>query len=240
MERAKARRRALMKEGLRRYLRGSVPISIGLHLLALFLIFVIPLTANIVLPMVTVDLPDYVRLAPMPPPPEVAAPPHARRTLDAAPSAPSIPTSAPPTIVDNPIDPPHYGPPGPPDATAGIVPGAGNALGTSVDAPTALVSPPQKPGPVRIADLPVPPRKIVDARPIYPEIARQARREGTVVMEAVLDPTGRITQLRVIQSVPLLDQAALDAVRQWRYTPTTLGGHPVSVLMTITIRFTLQ
>jgi protein TonB len=40
--------------------------------------------------------------------------------------------------------------------------------------------------------------------------------------------------------VPLLDQAALDAVRQWRYTPTTLGGHPVSVLMTITIRFTLQ
>ena len=53
-------------EGLRRYLRGSVPISIGLHLLALFLIFVIPLTANIVLPMVTVELPDFVRVAPMP------------------------------------------------------------------------------------------------------------------------------------------------------------------------------
>jgi protein TonB len=231
----------MAREGLRRYLRGSVPISIGLHLLALFLIFVIPLTANIVLPMVTVELPDYVRLAPMPPPPEVAAPAHARRTLEAPPNAPSVPTSAPPAIVDNPIEPPHYGPPGPPDATAGIVPGVGSVLGTNVDAPTALVSPPpRKAGPVRVADLPVPPRKIVDARPIYPEIARQAKREGTVVMEAVLDPTGRITQLRVIQSVPLLDQAALDAVRQWRYTPTTLGGHPVSVLMTITIRFTLQ
>ena len=59
-------------------------------------------------------------------------------------------------------------------------------------------------------------------------------------MEAVLDPTGRVTQLRVIRSMPLLDQAALDAVRQWRYTPSVYGGHPVSVLMTITIRFTLQ
>jgi len=100
--------------------------------------------------------------------------------------------------------------------------------------------PPQKTGPVRIADLPVAPRKIVDVRPVYPDLARTARKEGTVVMEAVLDATGRVTQLRVIQSVPLLDQAALDAVRQWRYTPSTLGGHPVSVLMTITIRFTLQ
>ena len=59
-------------------------------------------------------------------------------------------------------------------------------------------------------------------------------------MEAVLDPTGRVTQLRVIRSVPMLDQAAMDAVRQWRYTPSMYGGHPVSVLMTITIRFTLQ
>jgi protein TonB len=49
-----------------------------------------------------------------------------------------------------------------------------------------------------------------------------------------------VTQLRVIQSVPLLDQAALDAVRQWRYTPSIYAGRPVSVLMTITMRFTLQ
>jgi protein TonB len=49
-----------------------------------------------------------------------------------------------------------------------------------------------------------------------------------------------VTQLRVIKSVPLLDQAALDAVRQWRYTPSLYGGHAVSVLMTITVRFALQ
>lgn len=225
--------------GLRRYLTGSVPISIGLHLVALFLIFVIPLTANIVLPMITVTLPDYVRLAPLPPTPVVAvATP--RRSTDPTP-APSIPIVAPPTISPE-VERPAYVPPGAPEASSGLPPGGTDLLGAVIDRPSAVVPPPapKQSGPVRIADLPVPPRKIVDARPVYPDIARQARREGTVVMEAVLDTAGRVTQLRVIQSVPLLDQAALDAVRQWRYTPTTLGGHPVSVLMTITIRFQLQ
>jgi protein TonB len=80
----------------------------------------------------------------------------------------------------------------------------------------------------------------VDVRPIYPDIARLARVEGTVIMEAMLDPSGHVTQLRVIKSVPMLDQAALDAVRQWRYTPSLYYGRPVSVLMTVTVRFTLQ
>jgi periplasmic protein TonB len=229
----------MARAGVRRYLTGSVPISVGLHLLALFLVFVIPLTANLVLPMVTVDLPEYVRLAPMPPPPDVTVAP--RASPDRAPSPPQAPTQAPPTLVDEPAEPVRYGPPVSVDTTGGLPPG-GTDVGTSVGRPIVVVPPPvQKPaGPVRVADLPVPPRKIMDARPVYPEIARQVRKEGTVVMEAVLDTTGRVTQLRVIQSVPLLDQAALDAVRQWRYTPTTLGGHPVSVLMTITIRFQLQ
>jgi protein TonB len=110
----------------------------------------------------------------------------------------------------------------------------------SAGPPPRPPDPPRPAGPVRVADLPVAPRKTVDVRPIYPDIARMARKEGTVVMEAVLDPSGHVTQLRVIRSVPMLDEAALDAVRQWRYTPSLYGGRPVSVLMTITIRFTLQ
>lgn len=229
----------MAREGLRSHLSGSLPISIGLHLVALLMFLVIPLTANLVLPMVSVELPEYVRLAPMPPPPEVAPPP---RSAERAPAPPSAPTSAPMTIREESPEPPRYAIAGPPDPTGGLPPGMGDSLGTAVKAPTVLPPPPPpKPaGPVRAADLPVAPRKIADARPVYPEIARQAKREGTVVMEAVLDASGRVTQLRVIQSVPLLDQAALDAVRQWRYTPTMLGGNPVSVLMTITIRFTLQ
>jgi protein TonB len=84
------------------------------------------------------------------------------------------------------------------------------------------------------------PRKIVDVRPTYPEIARLAHVEGTVVLEAIVNPAGRVDHLRVVASVPLLDAAALDAVRQWRYTPSVLNGQPVAVLMTVTVRFTLS
>jgi protein TonB len=75
---------------------------------------------------------------------------------------------------------------------------------------------------------------------MYPDIARSARVDGTVILEAVVDANGSVTQLRVVRSVPLLDRAALDAVRQWRYAPSLYGGRPVSVLLTITVRFTLQ
>jgi protein TonB len=106
-----------------------------------------------------------------------------------------------------------------------------------------LPPPPPAPrpvGPVRAGELLVAPRKLVDVRPVYPEIARRARVEGTVILDAVLDRRGRVSQVRVTKSSPLLDQAAIDAVRQWQYSPSVLHGQPVEVLMTITITFTLQ
>lgn len=230
----------MAREGLRGPLSGSVPISIGLHLVALLLFLIIPLVADVSLPRVWVDLPDYVRVAPMPPPPPATVP-VARPQANPGPAVTRAPTMAPPTI--EPEGPPRI--PAVPD-----VPGASGATGmpggVGIDAGGVssvlmpVPDPPRQTGPVRVAQLPIAPKKIADARPLYPEFARRARVEGTVVLEAVLDPTGRVTQLRVIKSVPLLDQAALDAVAQWRYTPSVYGGHPVSVLMTITIRFTLQ
>jgi protein TonB len=83
------------------------------------------------------------------------------------------------------------------------------------------------------------PRKIVNVPPHYPPHAQAARVEGTVVLDAVIDPTGRVTDVRVTHSVNLLDQAAVEAVRQWRFTPTVLNGEPVSILLTVTVRFTL-
>jgi protein TonB len=83
------------------------------------------------------------------------------------------------------------------------------------------------------------PRKIVNVPPHYPPHAQAARVEGTVVLDAVIDPTGRVTDVRVTHSVNLLDQAAVEAVRQWRFTPTLLNGEPVSILLTVTVRFTL-
>jgi protein TonB len=83
------------------------------------------------------------------------------------------------------------------------------------------------------------PRKTKHVPPRYPAMAQQARVGGMVIIEAVIDREGRVGYARVIKSVPLLDQAALDAVRQWEFTPTTVGDAPVEVLMTVTANFTL-
>lgn len=94
--------------------------------------------------------------------------------------------------------------------------------------------------PVRVGGTIKPPTKIRDIRPRYPAIAQSARVQGLVIIEAVVGPDGRVQNARVLRSVPLLDQAALDAVRQWEYTPTLLNGLPVPVIMTVTVRFTLD
>jgi len=228
------------QKGLRSHLTGTLPISIAIHAAVLLALVGIPLVANVVVPTVVVTLPDYVRVAPMPPPPVVVAvrPPSTSPSTQQPDSAPQVPTRAPDSIAPERA----FTSPGPevPGAVSGF-PGDEGAvpLGTAITAQPPP-DPPKPAGPVRVGELPVAPRKIADARPVYPEIARSARVEGTVVMEAVLDTAGRVTQIRVIRSIPLLDQAALDAVRQWRYTPSVYNGRPVSVLMTITMRFTLQ
>jgi protein TonB len=75
--------------------------------------------------------------------------------------------------------------------------------------------------------------------PVYPPLARQARIQGNVVLHAIISKDGRVEQLSVISGHPLLIQAALDAVRQWRYQPTLLNGDPVEVDTTITVTFTM-
>jgi protein TonB len=64
--------------------------------------------------------------------------------------------------------------------------------------------------------------------------------QGIVIIEATIGTDGRVTNARVLKSIPLLDQAALDAVKQWQYTPTMLNNVPVPVIMTVTVNFTLQ
>jgi protein TonB len=213
-------------------------VSVLVHLVILLVLVVIPLL-DIVLPVPAMTMPSYVLAAPLPPPPGVV--PHSVARPSAPANTGAAPTKAPDRLTPESPSRPSYAPPDPVD---GGVPGdLGGVPGglTPPVAPPVLVEPPApRPGPVRVAQLPEPPRKTVDVHPFYPDIARSARVEGIVVLEAVIDTAGRVTQLRVLRSVPLLDQAAMDAVRQWRYTPSTLGGRPVSVLMTVTVRFTLQ
>jgi periplasmic protein TonB len=75
--------------------------------------------------------------------------------------------------------------------------------------------------------------------PPYPVIAREARIQGTVVLQATIGTGGEIENLRVISGPPLLQQAALDAVRSWRYKPFYLNGEPVAVETTVNVVFSL-
>ena len=84
-----------------------------------------------------------------------------------------------------------------------------------------------------------PPSKTKNVPPVYPTIAQAARVEGIVVLEALIGPNGNVQQARVLRSIPLLDQAAIDAVQQWEFTPTLLNGVAVPVVMTVTVGFTL-
>jgi protein TonB len=85
-----------------------------------------------------------------------------------------------------------------------------------------------------------PPKLIRRVDPVYPVMARQARVQGVVVMEAYISTDGSVDRLRVISGHPLLNQAALDAVKQWKYNPTLLNGEPVEVIMAITVTFSFQ
>jgi protein TonB len=103
--------------------------------------------------------------------------------------------------------------------------------------------PPPKPkqtGPLRVGGSVQAARIINRVQPVYPPLARQTRINGTVRLHAIISKDGTIQQLEVISGHPLLQQAALDAVRQWRYQPTLLNGDPVEVDTTIDVIFTLN
>ncbi|MEK6630650.1 MAG: energy transducer TonB, partial [Acidobacteriota bacterium] len=99
---------------------------------------------------------------------------------------------------------------------------------------------PYPPNAVRVGGNIRPPTKIADAKPVYPVDATQARIQGVVIIEVLVGESGKVQDARVLRSIPLLDQAALDAVRQWVFTPTLLNGSAVAVIMTVTVNFTLQ
>jgi TonB family protein len=96
------------------------------------------------------------------------------------------------------------------------------------------------PQPVRVGGNVKAPVKIKDVKPVYPEVAQNARVQGVVIAEARIDPSGIVSDARILRSIPLLDAAALDALMQWKFVPPLLNGVPVPVIMTVTVNFSLD
>ncbi len=138
-----------------------------------------------------------------------------------------------PTIVDQ----------APPGAIRGNELGvAGNPLNTGVlgPPPAAPAVHAAKPsGPIRLSEGVAAGQLIVPIQPHYPEIARQIRLQGTVVVGAIISKEGRIESLRVLSGPPMLVNAAVEAIQQARYRPWKLNGEPVEVETTINVNFSL-
>ena len=118
--------------------------------------------------------------------------------------------------------------------------GAGAIDGVGVPGALPPPPPPRPQEPIRPSGLVRAPSKLVHVAPQYPQLARASRVQGVVIIEATIDTRGNVESAVVLRSIPLLDPAALDAVRQWKFTPTLLNGIAVPVIMTVTVNFELS
>jgi len=204
-------------------------------------VIVVPLVATDMLPRPASVM--TLLISPQPDPPPI---PPAPRSPSAA-TAPATPISI--SVSAAPRDAPATIQPEP-EGTA-IVPNlgptvAGGGIGDSMGIVPGVVSPPPLPAVptpptlVRIGGHIRNPAKTRHVSPVYPPIALANRVEGSVTIEAIIGTDGRVQNASIVKSIPLLDQSALAAVMQWRFTPTLLNGVAGPVIMTVTVNFSLR
>jgi periplasmic protein TonB len=230
----------------------ALPLSLAIHGAVFAAIAAVPLLRDP--DMVEAAQPQWTEVLRIPPTavvvqpptaPPVHRPPTTRTATPAAPRAvqPSV-TSGPAPALPTDISLLGTGTPEPDapalclhDCTPGAIVGA--TVGTGVGEGDGTGT--GDPGPPRRAGVDVtPPARISGAQPVYPDLARHAGIAGKVVIECTIDPSGRVVNANVTRGIPLLNAAALEAVRTWRYRPTLVGGVPVAVLMTVTVSFSLR
>ena len=136
----------------------------------------------------------------------------------------------------------QYYPPPPPDPAApvgGAI--AGGVLGGIIGGTGSNLPPPPKPAQqrIRVGGNVQSAKMIRQVQPVYPQIAKTAHVQGTVLLHAIISKDGSVQELQYVSGPPLLMKAAMDAVREWRYQPTLLNGEPVEVETTVSVIFTL-
>jgi len=213
----------------------TLPLSILAHIFVITLLIVVPLMAGDILPTPRELTAAFVAAPPPPAPP----PPPARTPMDVQrrivePDSTLAPVEAPQAITRE----------------SGLVEAEPEAIVANVlgvvggtNVPTVESLPPVAavPSPlVHVGGTILPPKKIRDVSPVYSPIAQSNRVQGVVILEATIGADGRVQQVRVLRSIPLLDASAIEAAKQWQYTPTLLNGVPVPVVMSVTVNFQLR
>jgi protein TonB len=229
----------------------NLPLSISLHGLGLFGLVVGPALTPSDLPAPVNTLraffvePILTAPAPPPPPPPQGLLKAVRRPTGLRPTPARglvAPRETTPSSPEKGVDPGVDGglavgvPGGVEGGVEGGVQGGivGGIIGGLLPAPAAAPV-----EPVRVGGLVRQPKRIKYVAPEYPVLAQRARMSGVVLVEAVIGADGRVKETKVLRGIPMLDQAALAAVRQWAYMPTLIRGVPVPVVMDVTVTFDL-
>jgi protein TonB len=211
----------------------SVPVSLFSHAAIIVAVVVAPLLAAPFLPKPSLRIGGVVI-----PVTAVPTPPPRPRPAELKPVA--NPDAAPIDVPDGitPEKPSDFDISFQDIGTPNIADGIGNI--DSIITPPPPAPPPVEQKPLRVGSVVRAPQKIRDVQPVYPHPALLSRTEGVVIIEATIGVDGRVINTRVLRSANLLDNAALEAVRQWEFTPTLLNGVPVPVIMTVTVNFSLR
>jgi len=222
----------------------TMVISILLHGALVLAIAILPLLFYDAMPSQEALKAFFVaplEVAPPPPPPP-PPPAGARTVVRAAPKVDMQPQGfVAPIEVPNAIKPEESLDLGVEGGVAGGVEGGvpGGVVGGVVGGlPSEAPPPPARV--VRIGGQIKEPKKIRDVKPVYPDLAVQSRVSALVILEAEVDVRGYVRAAKVLRGHPLFDEAAMEAVKQWRYQPLLLNGEPTGFVLTVTINFNLQ
>src|SRR3984885_12016339 len=183
---------------------------------------------------------------PPPPPPPAAAPVHVVKQIqtDIVNGELRTPTKIPQKvqmIKEDEAPPPSMATAGVVGGVPGGVPGGqmGGIIGGIVSSTPMAVPKVATPQRVRVSSGVSTGLLLRRVNPNYPPLARQARIQGTVILQAEISKTGEIQNLRLVSGHPMLAPAAIEAVKQWKYKPYLLNGEPVEVETTVQVNFTL-
>jgi len=231
--------------------RAAVPLAYLSEGMLVGVAVLLPLIYTQALPKTLLFVRDLPAPPPAPPPPaalRAASRPVVRHwTADDLLKAPvTIPKNL-VRVVEEPLPPEDgvgssWGVPG--GIRDGVPGGMPPGIPDSLAWKTVPPPPPQpraaRPTLVRVGGQVQPPKLIYQPRPEYPPLAKVARIQGTVRLEAIIGRDGTIQNLKVLEGHPLLVKAAVEAVERWRYQPTLLNGEPVDVLTEIDVNFNLN
>jgi protein TonB len=241
----------LFVEGQDDHARSGYSASIAVHLCGAAILVGVLLTQTVGVPVVragsSLVMPVMMSVLPTtgvlpaprrssePKPLEPARPHEETSAAQAAEAAPA-PIDAPSSIT------PETGAEPGVDGAASGVSGSGAPTDGAAETSAAGSSGSGATGPYRIGGTGgiMPPRKIKDVKPVYPLEALSARARGNVIIEATIGADGKVQHTSVVHSIATLDQAAVDAVRQWEYAPSMLNGVAVAVIMLVVVNFTIQ